>query len=286
MKIVFFIETFLMTLKSFFRILFTNIKRSKLKNVKRIEDTCYVFANGPSLKKDIEPHLDFFQNKDVVVLNHFVMSDYFTKIKPRYYFCIDPIFLKDTPEENITDTLTNIKNKVNWKMYLLIPNIPHVVKRFIAFYKENVHIEIIPISTITIEGFRCFTHFCYSNNLGMPSPQTVANAAIFIPVNLGYKKIFVWGIDHTWHKNIHVDENNELFIVFDRFYENGEQPKTPIKHSVTSRPLLAHEPFISLARALQSHHLINKYAQKNDCKIYNASSVSLVDAYERTKNIF
>ncbi len=273
---------------SFLRILFSKIKSSELKQVKAYSSTCYVFGNGPSLAKDIKDNLEYFQDKDIFVVNSYVLTDYFSTTRPTFYCLIDPAYFENShPNKSTFDLIQRclkaLLEKTTWKMYLVIPNNKSYKRRMKEYFSSNKNIEILPICTTSIGGFEWFRDIAYKHNWGMPAPRTVVIAAIFLPVNLGYKEITVLGIDHSWHKNLYVDENNDLFLMDEHFYEPNPQNLHKIINLKTGQSSTVHEQLRSAARAMESHHLLNEYAKTCGCKIYNASSTSFVDAYKRRK---
>lgn len=52
----------------------------------------WVLGNGPSLAAQLQEYLDAFLQHDIMCMNHFASTEYFEKLKPRYYVMVDPFF--------------------------------------------------------------------------------------------------------------------------------------------------------------------------------------------------
>ena len=83
---------------------------------------CVILANGPSLKKAFEDGEVPYEGKDVFVVNMFVQSSEFWKIKPRFYCIVDGAFFAPVNErtKELSRILGKALNKVDWEMYLYI----------------------------------------------------------------------------------------------------------------------------------------------------------------------
>ena len=182
-----------------------SIKLSQLIND---EKECVVLWNWPSLKEIIN-NKDFFFNKNKIAVNNFASSDMFQKIKPEYYIIADSWFWDQN--RNNVNTVNNAVNinskyvldirysfldslikKVNWHMVLFVPLQAKWKNNFNEILWKNELITIGYYNMTPINFWMStFSHFLYNHNLWMPTSQTVTIAALFIALNLKFKKIYL-----------------------------------------------------------------------------------------------
>ncbi len=126
-------------------------------------------------------------------------------------------------------------------------------------------------------------HLMYKLNLGMPTPMTVAVTAIFIALNLNFKKIYLMGMDHSFHEDIVVNDKNILCTKDVHFYSDKPNALNPVlvKDINTGETLKIHEYFLCLHTMFRSHLFLENYANSIGAKILNMSPKSYIDAYER-----
>jgi len=265
-------------------------KPSKLFYDKSSNKDVFIFGNGPTLAEALN-NLNYFIDKDVLVVNHFAQTEEFAKIKPKFYVLVDPGFFKAGEEidhnhtKRINTTMDMLVEKTNWNIRLLISWQGYNSKSFMDKISQNPHILPTPINTTKINGFSWFRHRCYKYNLGMPSSQTVILPSIFCAVNLGYNNIFLLGCENSWIKNIRVNDKNQLCIYDEHFYDNNNETLTLVSETEPYKYTIYTE-LLSSAKVFYAHRLINEYAIYRGIKIWNATPGSFIDAYERCKKIF
>jgi len=260
-------------------------KPSQIVYKKGIEKEIYIFGNGPTLSEALK-NIDFFQNKDVLAVNHFAQTEVYCIIKPVFYVLIDPAFfgkeIDHIHTERINKTIGMLVEKTNWKMCLFVSGDGLKSKSFVEKITENPHISLKPINATKIDGFASFRHWCYKHNLGIPSRQTVILPSIFCAINLGYKNIYLLGCENSWIKNFRVNDMNQLCIYDEHFYDNNSEnlilvnEKDPYKFTIYSE-------LLSSAKVFYAHKLLEEYSKYRGAKIWNATQGSFIDAYERCK---
>lgn len=239
------------------------IRKSKSKK------ECVVFGNGPSLAKLIDHYSELMANYDAIALNYFCNTDLFYRVKPSYYILLDPA-LFEYPFDSAVKTMIDRFNSVNWQMILFLP-IKNKRSPVINEIKNgNVHICFY--NSTPIEVNRTIDHFLFKFNLGMPWPETVVIAAIFQMINLHYDVIHLYGVEQSWLKLIHIDDNNQLTIGLEHYYGVTDEDKST-KH--------LHDFLESQARAFKSNVRLSKYAKSVGVQIINHTPNSYLDAYER-----
>lgn len=270
----------------FIMFLLTMLIRTNLKNpiVKRYSGTLTLLANGPSLK-EVLPQLltEKFKDTDFIVLNYFATSDIFTQIKPQHYCLADPMFFYPNHREQEVRNLYSILNRdVDWEMNLYIPQSQQ--KAFYGFANlKNPQIKVVPLNCVDYKGFECLRHYFYAWGLAMPPVNTVANMAIFIGINSGYKQINLYGVDHTFFDSLCINEKNELCNRDKHYYDNGEATLKPIIRNDNSCVWKISDYIFAIGNMFKSHDLLAAYAHLKDVRIVNCTKISMIDSYEREK---
>jgi hypothetical protein len=119
----------------------------------------------------------------------------------------------------------------------------------------------------------------------MPQSQNVMVASIFLSLNIGFKNTYIVGADHSWHQTLHLDDTNILCIKDTHFYEDEEKVKyRPFnKGTHLKETFKLHEIFTAWAKVFYGYIALEEYSKYKNCKIYNASEVTFIDAFERKK---
>lgn len=250
--------------------------KSKKYNLLTKHDCCCVLANGPSLKKAIDNGELPSEDCDYTCLNSFCDSEYFYQLKPRFYYLVDPLFFDPTIErarKQVTNMIAAFE-KVDWEMYLAIPSF--VNARNIQQLLSNKNIKILRYNVTRVEGLKKTSFWLYKHNYGMPNCQTVLIFSIFSAINFKYKRIFLYGADQTWLRDLWVNDDNVLcqgdFHVYDT---NGTVIKLPQSTMADQCQMTAN--------VFKAHEILREYADYCGVEIINATKGSFIDAYERYK---
>lgn len=246
---------------------------------------CLIFGNGPSLKDVIDEVPRIRQGRDLFCVNYLALSELYSRLKPSHYVLVDPfLWIDDIPapdHETREKLFARFAESTNWPMVLLVPR---EIKRGCnwarrAFFANN---NILPyyFNRVPIDGYQWFRHFCYRHNIGMPPPHNVLIAAIFQAINIGYKKIYLFGSDHSWHEQIIVGPDNILYTKQEHFYDS-KIVLVPIDKTEKGQFFKIHEAFHGWSSVFWCYHLLEHYSTSVGVKIYNSSSKSYIDAFER-----
>jgi hypothetical protein len=278
------------SLLSFIKILLFSKIRVRIKKLKSISSSnCYILGNGPSLVKNLRENIDFLKSQKLFVVNNFVTSEYYEVVKPTYYVLADPAYWdQDAYEEDRKAsflTLNRINDLTTWSMYLIVPNEAFKSKIFKNVFVENKNIEILNYNTTSIIGFNFLNRFFYKNYLGMPPLQNVLCACIFFAINMNFIEINLLGADHSWTKDLIVNNKNEVCQAQIHFYTQSVKKEFNIFIRSYGEPYKMHQILRDYAQMFETYHLLEKYANYKNVRIYNRSEGSFIDAFER-KSIY
>lgn len=244
------------------------IKRSK--SIYKKYNECIVMGNGPSLKSSLfERNFDKTSCKQVFAVNFFCITSFFYIAKPSFYVLLDPNLFNENLKDQTNELIKQL-NLVSWPMVLFIPY------RFIRFSLikqiNNRKIEVVPFNSTPVQGNRMIENFLFKKNLGMPMPQTVINAAIFLALNMDFKIIHLYGVEQSWLKYLTVHQNNKISVGLKHFYEGSDETRE-------NRTLS--EFLLSQVAVFKSHMRLQEYSIYLGKSIFNHTPGSYIDAFER-----
>ena len=273
------------TFKSTIKIIVFHPIRNRYKLRLDKEKTVYLLASGLSLRNDISNYLQELSEQNLFVMNQFVFSDLFLLLKPTCYVLTDPIYwsehISETEREVALNVVSELKNCVSWDLSLFVPLFALKSER-IKMIKENVHVKVIGYSSLSLNGFRFCRNYWYKKNCGMPSPQSVLNAAIFLALNSGYKVINLLGADHTWIKQLSVGYDGLIYNEDNHFYDKQKAKKVAIVDG-DNKYWTIEKWLLYVAKLFRSHYVLKDYAKYLGVSIFNLTSDTMLDVYERRR---
>jgi hypothetical protein len=285
-----FIFSLLRTNKFFFKVLLNEglnnhvgiIGPNNINSSKRLA----VFGNGPSLKNVLleRESNDILKTSDLFVTNDFCLYEEFSKTKPKYYILSDPVyFLGESPLKDEVDKIYSILNsKVSWPMFLYIQ---YYAWKTINWSEKiiNKNITVIPFHSFEYKGYQGFRNWFLKHGLSSESYGTVVLNAELIGINIGYKELYLFGVDHTFFDNICIDEDNQLCNIIRHFYDDKPTLRPIINyHNPGKETRYTMSEYLERgAKLFHGHEILNKYAEYRAAKIHNCTKNSLIDAYER-----
>ena len=283
-KFTFFLQN---TLDNFIAIMKVILKAKSTKEIAKLNSEknkeVYILANGPSLKTDIENKdlLSKFKNNDVLVVNFFSNSPVFYEIKPMYLLLVAIDFLEDNPQEEFVEQINKWIDsllKVDWEMSVFIPYAAKKSGKWQKKLAQNNKIKIVFINYLTIDGSKGLKLFFMKKRLGVPRLHNVLGPSIMTMIWCGYKKINLYGVDHSWLPMIHVDNQNKVMVGHDHFYSES---KHSVQMGTSKKYRKLHEVLDKFLLTFKGYFDIKEFAEKQDIKIINYTKDSFIDAFEK-----
>lgn len=246
--------------------------------------SCVILGNGPSLINVLENQIDSLKNKDLLCVNFFVKSQYYKILRPRYYVINAPELWNYKSSAKILEEsknlFANIGLQTEWEMVLFLPFSAKRNLKWNSDIVNNKFISVIYYNPTPIDGFDFTNNFLYKYGFGMPRPHNVIIPSLIIAIRLKYNEIFLLGVDHSWLKEISVDENNNVLVNQKHFYDvNTSVPSTMHKKGQGKRKL--HEVLQKFIYSFKGYFIVNEFADSQDVNIYNCTPGSFIDAFER-----
>lgn len=259
----------------------------KIKNKIR-KKKCIILGNGPSLNQSLSIYKSTFDDYDLICVNNFASSPFYEEIKPAYYILAAHIFFYE--EHKLSQKYINSRNeifhhietKTTWDLTIMFPFMAKKSSFLSSFLMKNKNITPVFFNTTPIEGIPFVNHLFFRKGFGSPRPHNVLIPAIMNSIYLGYSEIYIVGADHSWLPEISVNEQNEALVHQKHFYDENESKPDKMEDYI-NRPRRLHEIIHKFYLSFKGYWEIQKYATSKNIKIYNASELSMIDAFERKK---
>lgn len=271
--------------KSVLRILKRSSFRDRLRYRKGNGAECVVLGNGPSLNLDYEANPDFFSKRPCFCVNSFALTGKFEATRPSHYVLLDPAYYERQTSRNLMElresVFTAIRGKLAWPMTLILPqNAKAALKDHPIAALPNL--TLLYFNTTPVYGYPAFMHSAFRANLGMPWAGTVVVAAVFAALNLGFKRVYMFGADHTWHENLHLTAENILCLKDKHFYDTTESAPSPFFEDAAEQYVFTMSSlFQRLSDIFRGYMDLEKYAHHLGAQAYNLGSGSFVDGFAR-----
>ncbi len=255
-------------------IFFSRWRTGELARIGRPHDELVVLGNGPSLKSFLEEKSAFLAGKVLMCVNYSVESPHFEELKPRYYIAVDPNIFR---AEGVDRAFGNLARKTAWELHLFVPFRYRKMTAWRQAVQGNPHIRVHLINITPVEGTDAICFPLYRARLGMPRPHNVLIPALMCGLWMGFRTIYTAGVEHTWHLQLWVDDQNRLMID-DRHFYNVDSENVR-RHGRFRMDTL----FRSLSIVFAGYQTIRRFSERLGARIYNLTEGSFIDAFERKK---
>lgn len=253
--------------------------RAEIKR-ERQEKPLFILANGPSLAKVLDKIVDR-NDVDFCVVNLSANTEVFWKLKPKMYVITDmSIYMH--PDEKLFIQLRENLLKIDWPIVFYLPF--HYPDWAIKYFTANSHISVNRYTTETWSPengiFKKFRLWLYKKELLAPACTNVLIAAIYVSLLKGYNRIYLFGADHSWLKDVRINDKNQVVVQDAHYYGTVEH----VWVDYQGNPISITDLLESNLSTFRNHHNLRAFADYlGDVKIINCTEGSYIDAYERGK---
>jgi hypothetical protein len=246
-----------------------------------------ILGNGPSLNDTLKNNaVALLEGFDLMAVNAAACSDQFSALQPNLYILNAVTYFQNDSElspfyiQAKYDLFEALKAKTRWEMTLLVPFRAKKSTDFQQLIASNPNLKVRYFNQTPVEGLSFWSHRWYNLGWGMPRPHNVLIPGIMTGIRLGYKTIAIVGADHSWLADLSVNDNNEALLRHVHYYAtDGTQPMK-VEDRI-DRPRKLHEIIHKFYLSFKGYWQIKSYANKKQVSIINASSVSMIDAFDR-----
>ena len=244
------------------------------------DERLIIMGNGPSLRETIDNHFGILKKADTLAVNFAANADTYRELQPNLYVLADPHFFRtgtdgEATDPNVVRLWDNIA-ATGWPMTLYLPctaKLPEAIG-------ENKNITVKRYNLTPGEGLQGPVHWLYRHGFAMPRPRNVLIASIMVALREGYRDIYIVGADHTWSRDLWVDDKNRVISVQKHFYKDNDKEFERVAQEYAGYHL--HDILNSLTIAFRSYHQIAAYAGSIGAKITNCTPGSFIDAFPRS----
>ncbi len=265
------------------RPLFYQIQYQHLKNeIPRINQTkkLCLLGNGPSFSQ-ITTHLDALNQYDFCTVNLSINNPVYKQIKPKIHVFVDKGIWVSKDREDVKLLWDNIK-LIDWNISLLVPYA--CPKWVIDSFEKNPFVKVYRFCNNSWNPEQRFAKslrmWLFKKGLVSPNETNVTISAIYSSILMGYKYIYLLGVEHSWMRDVRVNKKNEVVLTDRHFY--GE--KEMVWRNYEGNPIKLVDLLQSLHATFGAHLDLRSFADYlGDVKIINCTEGSYIDAYERGK---
>lgn len=255
----------------------TNVKlQDRLNNTMRPDTKLLrILGNGGSLKSV----LDTMSNDcDYMVMNAHILHSSYMELKPKYYVLADPAFFYPRANYDGTKIVRKILEETTWAMTLFVP------------WEHTRGVELESTKWVTVEyvnqslynGPEQYREFVYEHNLAMPNVNNVLASAIYLSIYLGYSNVELYGVEHSWTRDIYVNDQNQTCMRDSHFYDKEVVTENVIIDA-NGYPMKFHEVLKLYMDYFPAYWELRGLAEKHNCHIVNCSPNSFIDAFEKRR---
>ena len=243
-----------------------------------VQKPVIIFGNGPSANDGIEDIIPFRDRLLVACVNDFHKKSVFHQLKPDFYFICDPMYWIPETYHIYGEPLQAKLKNVNWPMDIFIPFSGY--KRFSKVSSSNSYVSTYYFNTTIATGFTMLKHIFYKLGLGMPCPQNVIVAALFLLMKAGARNIYISGVEHLWHESISLSKDNKLYVAHKNGSYNSEK-MVPFYKIEGGELFTVPEIFLAWATVHGSYHELQSWASHIGVRIENVTPNTFIDAFSR-----
>lgn len=192
-------------------------------------------------------------------------------------------FRKAGRSERIDNLYTALRERVDWPMTLYVQYYNPEHFDYAEAIGHNPNIRIVKFHSTLYRGFRNVEFWCYRRGLGSGNFGTVVQNGEFIALLLGYKRIELYGVDHTLLEGLMVDDRNRLCRCQSHYYDKEPAAPKPIYYNATTppRPYTMASYLAETAELFRGHEVLRDFAEAQGVAIINRTQGSMIDAYSR-----
>lgn len=247
-------------------------KNEELRN-KYKDKRCFIIGNGPSVR---EQDLSLLADEVVFATNGFFRYDKYYDAKPDYYCIVDPAFFSQERGKELLKEIEKICQYERKPAFILPWEEKNVIEQEFK-WNEWTDIYYIDGPMSFPDGYRKE----WDIRKPIPCPQCVVQTAILLATYMGFKEIYVLGIEQTnlidGIELYYSGKDPSRYVYID---ENGSNQKA---YYDGSKEVPLEMMLKGYTRIFHLYREIYLYCNSKGVSIYNCTPQSLVDSIPKIK---
>lgn len=223
-------------------------------------------------------------------VNDFFRDPHFKALRPRYHVIADPVYWYDDCLEAYGAPVVEALASADWDCTLFLPRRASGSRLHSELVKRGVEYVFCPVAPL--EGFTAFRRLMFRLRLAAPRAQNVLVATVAIALWMEVRDIYIFGADHSWHREITVADDNVVVHAGAHSYDLKEERKPFWKPEGLRKVLnglpteradcfTISELFLAWSRVHRSYEMLADLANARGARVRNATQDSFIDAFER-----
>lgn len=235
---------------------------SELKN-QHYGERCFILGNGPSVK---EMDLLLLEGENIISVSNGYLHNAYDRIQPRYH-CVPQITYGRMTENDVVLWFGEMHERIGDAILFLNETEMDLVKRKNLFPEREVHYVALRENFDELQERNII-------NLSGPIPrvESVPVMALMVAMYLGFRDIFLLGVDHD-----HFKSGSYVYAFELQVQKNKDFSVTKDGSITTSR----YDDFQSLARLWRQYRVVRQIAEHNGIRIFNATPGGELDEFSR-----
>lgn len=237
-----------------------------------------VLGNGNSLASMLEH--EGKADCDYMVMNSHILHPSYFELKPRFYVLADPCFFKAIPNRvDLRYVVDKILTETTWKMTLIVPwEWTHNVE-----ITSTKYVEVLRVNEAVYPTKDEHQQWVYDHNLAMPEVNNVLALALYSAIFLGYNEIELYGVEHSWTRDLYVSHDNGTCLVDTHFYNQDTKDENNLNYfeKAGGGRMKFHEVLQLYASYFPAYWELREIADRKGVHILNCCTNSFIDAFEK-----
>lgn len=255
---------------------------------KKNKERCVILANGPGLSSALAEQREQLKDYDLFAVNLYPATPYFEELPPQFLVVAAPEFflpdVLDSYKVMARDFFDNLLHRTTEPLHLFFPKLAAGYRPWQQKLAGNTKLSWSFYHSTPAEGFGSFVDWAVSSRRGMPRPHNVLIPSLVLALQMGYKQIYLMGADHSWLKDLWVNEHNRVMLKQKHFYDEHTAKAAPM-YKLGREERKLHEVLEKFQLAFKAYHLLQGYAKKRGVSIINITPDSYIDAFDRQPNL-
>jgi len=237
-------------------------QNKKIQNIHKDESYCFIIGAGPSLKNIDTSKLE---NEIILGMNAVYLNESVRKVPKKYWIIIDYFFMHPLP----IDAIKAIEDGVGEAVYFLPVQAKAICKKYNLFQNKKVYYFFF---SDFASDYRKITDEQLDLSSVILKPRGSTETAIICAYYLGFKKIYLLGVDSDWFAHKSAD-GNHFYVETSNKHSIDDKITDWIDHTKMESKL-----FYGYV-LYKSYRLLWLSLRSRGIEVYNASGGGLLDVF-------